>query len=96
MQLIDEIEAASLVWEKDSASAAEVVESPWWPRIRAALLAGEEMAQHLDGASPPPDCGYTVYWYIDSKAALRRFRAATEGTGKDGLQVGGDATEGTK
>lgn len=78
MRLIDEIRAAATVWEKDSASAAEIVESPWWPRIRDALLAGEEMAKHLE----------SEYHYGTSLFATQcslcqivaRFRAATEGT----------------
>lgn len=45
-------------------------ESPYWPRIRAALLAGEEMATFCENAVPTSYAG---------EAAIR-FRAATEGT----------------
>lgn len=75
MRLIDEIEAAAAVWEKDSASAAEIVESQWWQRLKAALLAGEELSECLrimEALGVP----------MPSKVGVERdrFRAATEGT----------------
>lgn len=65
MRLIDEIEAAAT----HDYEASQLRQSPWWGEIKAALLAGEEMAQHAGHD------GCDVF-----HEALNSFRAATEGT----------------
>ena len=71
MRLIDEIEADAVLYS----DACDLMQSDYWPRIKAALEAGEEMAVQAEnmkrelGMIPPA---------IESW--LARFRAATEGT----------------
>ena len=74
MRLVDEIEAAANPERQATAMLLR------WHRIKAALLAGEEMAGFVE--QQPTACSMFLQEYA------RRFRAATEGTGKDGLHVG--------
>lgn len=81
MRLIDEIEAAA-----KSGDIIVLAEAQYdlWPRIKAALLAGDEMADYMEHSDDD-------YWQHGSASrehepncplcqAVNRFRAATEGT----------------
>lgn len=75
MRLIEEIEAAvveiagsTVTFQSIHASA--LVSNPYWPRIKAALLAGEEMVRLLD--APP-----TALSRVHLESASWCFRAAT-------------------
>lgn len=75
--LIDEIEAAANTYFHGNARSDEgydgyllVTSSPYWQRIREALLSAEEMSNNID------DDGRL-------HRALKRFRAAFYGEGKE-------------
>ena len=81
MRLIDDIDAAaeqgshaycrSADWE-----AYVLTSSPWWPRIKAALEAGAEMADYI---SEPPCDGLGPNGACAVCAMVERFREVTEG-----------------
>ena len=60
-------------WDADQIVASEA----WWPRLRAALEAAEEMAQYAEAMEADIGCPPAVADW------LKRYRAATrtEGTG---------------
>ena len=77
MRLIDEIEAAAkrctiIDDDEEALLAHALVASPYWPRIKAALLAGDLMAHRIRNDYEP---GHPAW------AEMENFRAAAgEGT----------------